>query len=283
MILRPLLNLGIARYFKDHDYWQGLNFFSGNLPLSDLPPSFWDWWHQEHARLEEGFQQWLAQGIKCTHPGQEDYPSSFLYFLERPPLCLFYKGQASWMTEKVLAVVGSRKIMAQSSLWIHSVLREFLRAHPVSLVSGGARGVDQEAHLCAMRAQRPTYAFLPSGLNQIYPKDFEGWQEDIIKGGGALISEYSPEETIKKYHFTERNRLLVAFSQAVIVVQGECRSGTLMTARWTMEMGKPLGVVPGHPTDSYFNGNLKLLREGVPPQIDAMDILALLGQGGLPF
>jgi DNA processing protein len=127
-----------------------------------------------------------------------------------------------------------------------------------------------------LRSQKPTYVFLPSGLNEIYPKDLRAWKDSILQGRGAILSEYWPSEQIKKHYFVARNRLIASMAHAVLVVQGEKRSGTLLTAKWAMEMGCPLGVVPGHPRDTAFSGNLGLLRDGVVPIIDEIDIFNLL-------
>ncbi len=163
--------------------------------------------------------------------------------------------------------------------WIQQELMGFLKNHDATIVSGGARGVDQAAHFCALRAKRPTFVFLPSGLNKIYPKDLNEWKAEIIKGEGAFISEYWPDEEIKKHYFIERNRLIAALAEVVLVTQGELRSGTMLTAQWALDLGRNIGVLPGHPMDSSFSGNLQLLRSGVPPVMDQQDLESLWNWG----
>ena len=152
------------------------------------------------------------------------------------------------------------------------MLFSFLTMNQVSIISGGARGVDQAAHLCALRAKQPTFVFLPSGLEKMYPAGLSDWQNEILNVGGAFISEYWPSEEIKKHYFIERNRLIASLSDFILVAQGELRSGTMLTAKWAIELGRELGAIPGHPKDSTFSGNLNLIRSGVLPIIDSQDL-----------
>jgi DNA processing protein len=181
-------------------------------------------------------------------------------------------GTPHWTKRPSLGVVGSRKMSSLTKEWMDQELLPFLNRNDVSVISGGARGVDQAAHLCALRAKKPTFVFLPSGLSEIYPRDMVEWKNQILNTGGAFLSEYWPNEKIKKHYFIERNRLIAAMSDFVLIAQGEKKSGTLLTAQWALDLGRDIGVLPGHPMDFHFSGNLHLMRSGVPPVVDSLDL-----------
>lgn len=274
-MVHKLYKLSVATYFRKTDIKLGLKILLEDWPLSQMPQDFLDWWQSHRHKLTQNFQSLIDQDIKFTFPGDLDYPTHFLKNLENPPLLLFYIGSSQWVNGKNLGVVGSRKINILTKQWINDELVPFLEKNAITIVSGGARGVDQASHFAALRAKRPTVVFLPSGLQQIYPKELNEWKEEILKSGGALVSEYWPDELIRKHHFLQRNRLIAAFADVVLIAQGERRSGTLLTAKWAIDLGQTIVTVPGHPADPSFSGNLELLRDGVPPVIDVNDLGSL--------
>lgn len=209
-----------------------------------------------------------------------DYPRAF-YFIKNPPLLLFVKGHCSMNDFKFISVVGSRDIRPYTSDWLELHLVDFLKSYNVGICSGGARGVDIKAHQICVRLKRPTLVFLPSGLEQTYPPELKIWEQAVLNHGGAFLSEYSPQTELRKHFFHCRNRLISALGLFTVVVQAERRSGSLITAKHSIEQGKALGVIPGHPYDSQFSGNLFLIREGAVPIIDASDLSVLYNSESL--
>lgn len=200
-------------------------------------------------------------GIHLLTPMSPDYPSRWLACID-PPLTLSVKGSLASLGAPALSVVGSREPGPESLRWMETELAEFCRSTRAVIVSGGARGIDQKAHAVAIRSGSPTIAFLPSGIESPYPADFQRWFPAIVDGGGAIVSEYPAASPMWKAHFHHRNRLIAAAGRLVLVVEARGKSGTLITATRAAEIGRPLLVIPAHPSDVRFAGNLQLLSEG---------------------
>lgn len=271
-MLTHLRYFAIAIFYKKRNPKLGLKILLEKWSQDEFPDDFWNWWMENNQQLSDQWDYFSSKWIKFTYPGNWDYPEAFLKHLDTTPLLISYIGHPSWSKNFNLGVVGSRKINSLTRDWINEELYSFLSLNQVSIISGGARGVDQSAHLCALRSKQPTFVFLPSGLEKIYPSGLSDWQDEILNCGGAFISEYWPTEEIKKHYFIERNRLIASLSDFVLVAQGELRSGTMLTAKWALELGRDLGVIPGHPKDSSFSGNLDLIRSGIQPIIDSQDL-----------
>ncbi|MGZ3748212.1 MAG: DNA-processing protein DprA [Pseudobdellovibrionaceae bacterium] len=222
-------------------------------------------------REEEDLGRLRKRGVNFTYIGEAFYPSSFRH-MPGAPLFLSYKGHPTWFAEKSLAVVGSRDASQLSHSWMEESFAEFLRQEKPVVVSGGARGVDQMAHQLALRNACPTVVVLPSGLEFIYPKSLEAWEVKIIDGGGCLLSEYAYSEKMQKHFFHDRNRLIAGLGIMTLLVESRRRSGSLLTAQKTLQLGKTVLVVPGHPCDNSHLGNLDLLSEGATPVRDAQEL-----------
>ena len=228
---------------------------------------------------------WCTENhVTILHPGHELYPQAFLG-LERPPLFLSCLGnvERALRDRPRLAVVGTREPTKRSLSWLEHHLGEFLRRREAVIVSGGARGIDQRAHLVAIRAGAPTLVFLPSGLTKIYPREISSWREPILDSGGLLISPYAPTQEIRKSHFEGRNRLIAALGQVVLIAEARRRSGSLMTARLAAELGRTLAVLPSFPGEPQSAGTLDLLFNGAFPLRDSEDLLTLFDYRGTSF
>jgi DNA processing protein len=226
------------------------------------------WWERGLRGLE-----WLNNsGGDLLFPGHPLYPDSFRG-LRTPPLFLSFLGAPCWQEEqKRLSVVGAREPSKDSLIWMERHLVELFKSGVIS-VSGGARGVDQRAHALSLRQGGRTVVFLPSGLGEIYPQSLRGWVDRVIKGGGALISEYLPSTPMKTFHFHQRNRMIAAMGDFLLVVEAAKRSGSMMTANLALDEGRSVGVLPGHPLMVKYSGNLALLSSGAQPICNGEDIL----------
>lgn len=231
---------------------------------ASLQRQFWDDW-----------QDSIVRGIAWSTPVDCDFPSDFLN-LEDPIFLFRYRGHPIWTLRKNFGVVGAREPDDRSLEWLDDNLSTVLRQLPVAVISGGARGIDQKAHILALRSGCPTVVALPSGLSQVYPSQIQDLCEAVIDGGGAVISEYSNKERMQKSHFVERNRLIVSLSQVVLAVDIARRSGSMISARQAIQQSKPLLVLPSHPMDFKNAGGLDLLIEGATPVRDDKDLLIIL-------
>ncbi len=234
------------------------------------------------AQILEGIHLDFKKNRRLLTADEIEFPHTLRY-LEEPPLLLRIEGSCPWMDHVGLAVVGSREPRDYSIRWLQSELKDFLRENSCFVSSGGARGVDQRAHLLAVQLGIPTVVFLPSGLDKIYPDTLRSFRNLIIESGGCLISEYKSEDSMRKHHFAQRNRLISGISLATLVIEAKFRSGTLLTARECIDQHKPLWVLPGHPLDSALAGNNSLLMEGATPVLSAQDLGLLFRAEQLQF
>lgn len=221
----------------------------------------------------------LELGIKFTRYGDTDYPLHF-YRLEDPPLILSYQGRACWNQFVCLAVVGSRDPMPVSVHWMKSEFYRFLKESKVKIciVSGGARGIDELSHRIALLADHPTVLFMPSGLCRPYPNNLQSLRDQILQNGGALVSEYDSNLSMKKPMFSHRNRLIAAMNQSLLIVEAQKKSGTLMTANYALAMGRTVLVIPGHPLNAAFQGSLEIIKHGGALIEGAEDLYHLLDE-----
>jgi DNA processing protein len=194
------------------------------------------------------------------------------------PFLLRLKGAPVWSGLSGLAIVGSREPSDLSRLWMDRHLGEFFRSQACFSVSGGARGVDQKAHLLSLLANRPTVVLVPSGLQCIYPQSLKELERDILAQGGAFLSEYEDDRRMQKHYFAQRNRLISGLACATLIIEARLKSGTLLTAQEAVEQHKPVWVLPGHPLDPMMQGSLELLIAGATPVQDARDLSMLFAQ-----
>jgi DNA processing protein len=195
-------------------------------------------------------------------------PPDNLYILgELPPEGLIY-----------LCVVGSRKFTSYGKEVCEKLITG-LKGYPIVIVSGFAMGIDTIAHKKAMQIGLKTMVFPGSGLSDeaIYPKTNVRMKREVIENGGCLISEFEPDFKATQWSFPMRNRLMAGISKAVLIIEAEEKSGTLITARLTTEYNRDLLVVPGSIFSPNSKGTNSLLRLGATPITGVEDLLDALG------
>lgn len=217
------------------------------------------------------------KGITWSHRDSDDYPRLWKS-LSRGPLIFSYIGEPVWNDHPVLAVVGSRTPMRDSLLWMQREFAAFLRECQVTVVSGGARGIDQWAHRLALDHRRPTVCVYPSGLLNPYPPGFEDMAARIVRQGGALISTFGLEEGMRKDFFHIRNRWIAGMAGATFVVEANRRSGSALSARLALEENREVATLPVFPMSAQGLGNLQLLNDGATLIRDAIDLQAMIGR-----
>ena len=177
-----------------------------------------------------------------------------------------------------LCIVGSRRT-TQYGQRILSKLMSGLTHHPIAIVSGLAWGTDANAHKAALEVGLPTIAVMPSGLNDdvMYPTMNRPLARQILKAGGALISENPAGFTAMLHSFAQRNRIAAGMSKASLIIEAGEKSGTLITARLALDYNREVLVVPheiGHDTGLGCN---TLIHQGATLVRSADDILEALG------
>ena len=218
-------------------------------------------------------------GVWTLQPGDPEWPQAFER-LAFPPGVLF--GLGAKPSRPAVGVVGSRASDA-FGLELARLLGRDLGAAGVSVVSGGALGVDGAAHEGALlMTQAATVAVLGCGLDLRYPPQHAGLLEKIATRG-SLVTELPPGVPPRPAHFPRRNRLIAALSDALVVVRAASRSGALGTAREAQRLGLPIFAAPGPTTDLLSRGTELLLKEGASPCRGASDVLRALGLSSAPL
>lgn len=194
------------------------------------------------------------------------------------PAKLYVRGSLPGFENAWLAVVGSRT-MTQYGRQACAHLIEGMRGAPVVIVSGLAYGVDACAHKAAIAAGLPTVAVPGSGLDWdvLYPKANVPLARDILKAGGALLSEFEPSQRAADYTFPQRNRIMAGMCRATLVIEAKERSGSLITARLATEYNRDLLVVPGSIFSAESRGTHQFLKLGATPVTEPEDVLRALG------
>ena len=131
----------------------------------------------------------------------------------------------------------------------------------VTIVSGGARGIDGQAHGVAVSGGSATVAVLGCGVDIVYPREHASLFEQIVHSG-ALVSEYPFGTLPRKYHFPARNRILAGLCDAVLVTEASRFSGTLITAGFAADYGRDVCAVPGSILSGTSRSCHDLIREG---------------------
>lgn len=191
------------------------------------------------------------------------------------PKSLYSIGTIPSTRQPTVAIVGSRKPTSYGREVTHDIASK-LAKRGVVIVSGMALGIDAIAHRAALEAGGTTIAVLANGLHRMYPSTNRQLAADIVKSGGAIMSEYDIGIEPMQYRFLERNRLVSAMADVVIVTEAASRSGTLNTAAHALVQGKELCVVPGNITSAMSAGCNSLLKQGAMPITLVDDILSLL-------
>src|SRR3989338_173579 len=207
----------------------------------------------------------------------DSFPSR-LREITDPPEKLYLKGTLPSEDHKWLCVVGSRKYTNYGEEVCEKLI-EGLRGYPVVIVSGLALGMDAIAHRAALSAKLPCVAVPGSGLDPsvLYPATNRRLADEILKAGGVILSEFDPTFRATSLSFPQRNRIMAGLSDAVLVIEAEKRSGTLITARLATEYNRYVFTIPGSIFSASSAGPHMLLRLGATPITSQEDLLNALG------
>lgn len=192
--------------------------------------------------------------------GDEIYPEQ-LRKIKNPPKQLYLKGNIELLKQNCIAIIGSRSCTKNGENLTKKFASE-LSGQGLTIVSGMAKGIDAIVHRKTIDENGKTIAVLGSGLNYIFPKENEGLYYDILKSGGLIISEYSPNVEPNSKMFLERNRIVSGISIGILVIEAMDRSGTSVTARLTTQQGRKVFVLPHEIEDIHGKGTNKLIRKG---------------------
>lgn len=190
------------------------------------------------------------------------------------PYFLFYMGNIEVINKKSIGVVGARKC-SNYGLTVTKLLTKELITNNITLISGGARGIDSIAHKTALENDGYTISVLGCGIDIAYPAENRKLFSKIAEKG-VVISEFLLGTQPLRENFPRRNRIISGLSDGVIVVEASEKSGSLITARYAHDQGKKVIGIPGSILYSGASGSNKLLRDGAEICTDLQDLRTLL-------
>jgi DNA processing protein len=200
--------------------------------------------------------------------------------LEMPdiPKQLYIKGNLPPQGIKLLCVVGARAYTNYGKDVCEKLIAS-LAGTNVGIVSGLARGIDSIAHEAALAAGLYTVALPGSGIDEsaLYPQTNIALAQRIIASGGGIMSEYDPKRKSEQYFFPQRNRIMAGLSHAILIIEAEVKSGTLITARLGTEYNKDVLTIPHSIYSKTGVGPNMLLRLGATPITKVEDLHEALG------
>ncbi len=206
---------------------------------------------------------------------QENNFTQIITSIAVTPKTLYYIGTLPEQRRPTVAIVGTRKPSRYGAEVTQHFAHE-LAKRSVVIVSGMALGVDALAHRAALEAGGTTIAVQANGLAKLYPATNRQLGQDIISAGGAIISQYEPDVAARNFQFLQRNRIVSGLSDAVIITEAAAKSGTLNTARYALEQGREVFVVPGNITSPLSAGCNLLIKQGALPITCVDDILEVI-------
>jgi len=199
----------------------------------------------------------------------------------KSPPRLYYRGYLNALDfTRSLSVVGSRMLTQSNQRALTHVLSP-IRDTDLTIISGLALGMDARAHTLAIENHLPTVAVLGSSVepNEIYPRTNAHLAEAIIASGGLLLSPFAPKTPILRHNFPARNTIIAGLTQATLVASAAQKSGALITARFALDYGRDVMIIPGNVDDPLFAGSNSLLKDGAMPITGPNDILDYFNLG----
>jgi len=197
--------------------------------------------------------------------------------IPEPPKQLWYNGVLPGNDLTLLAVVGSRKYTSYGKQAVDYLIKG-LAGYPIGIVSGLALGIDALAHESALTHGLYTLAVPGSGLDDsvLYPASHKNLADKIIKAGGGFVSELSPTTPAAPWTFPRRNRIIAGLCRATLLIEAGEKSGTLITARLTVDYNRELLAVPGSIFSSNCAGTHQFIKLGATLVTSGADILDAL-------
>ncbi len=209
--------------------------------------------------------------MKIIKSTQKNYSEKLLK-IKNYPKKLYVEGSLELFDKPIVAIVGSRDCSEYGKEQAKRFSQE-LSKKGICIISGLARGIDTIAHINSIENEGKTIAVLASGFKNIYPPENKILVEKIVNSGGAVISEFQPDEEIDMSKFPRRNRIISGLADAILVVEAKYRSGSTITARYGFSQNKEVFCIPGNISEKNSYGTNKLIQEGASLVISPKDIL----------
>ena len=247
--------------FKGEKFWEELGLNKNRQEkLSSLISQ--DWAEKEFSKLEKINSRFItAKDL--------DYPAK-LKDLAKPPIGLYIRGNANISLPSV-AIVGTRKC-SDYARTIATNLAKALAERNITVISGGARGIDTAGHRGALEANGVTISVFGTGIDKVYPAENRDLFSRILERG-ALISEFPLGTGGEAWRFPERNRIIVGMASRIVVAESPEDGGAMLTARLALELKREVWSVPGRISDDVCRGTNELFNEGAKAAISINDFV----------
>lgn len=197
-------------------------------------------------------------GIEVLFFGDEAYPSRLKQY-EDSPTILYYKGNTSLESQRIVGIVGTRKPTEYGKIQCQKLVEQ-LQPYNALIVSGLAYGVDSIAHKSAVDVGSATVGVLGHGLDRIYPASNIKLSVRMIENGG-LLTEFTSGTNPDRENFPMRNRIIAALSDVVVVVESADKGGSIITAEFANQYHKDVFAFPGRVGDSLSQGCNTLIKQ----------------------
>lgn len=202
----------------------------------------------------------------------DQYPDQ-LRRIKKPPKQLYLKGNTKLLQTPGIAIIGARTCTEYGEKMAKKFSRE-LSLKGLTIISGMAKGIDSFAHIESLQSTGNTIAVLPSGSNEIYPKENIKLYNKILEDNGLILSEYDENIKADSKKFLERNRIVTGLSIGILVIEGGCRSGTSVTAKLAKEQQKNIFCIPSSLENLKGITPNKLIKEGAFLVTELEDIIS---------
>ncbi|MFV0539915.1 MAG: DNA-processing protein DprA [Aestuariibaculum sp.] len=224
----------------------------GNIVLKGL-------WDKQHVLEAEKEMQFIKKNeVKVLYFEDNDYPNKLKHCVDGPVL-LFQTGNINLKQQRIISVVGTRKITAKGVAFCEQLVEQLAVYNPI-IVSGFAYGTDITAHKAALKHKLQTVGCLAHGVNQIYPKVHKKYVSEVEKNGG-FFTDFWSNAIFDRNNFLKRNRVIAGLSEATIVIESAEKGGSLVTADIANSYNRDVFAVPGRPTDMQSEGCNNLIKQ----------------------
>ncbi|MCX7804010.1 MAG: DNA-processing protein DprA [Planctomycetota bacterium] len=236
---------------------------------------------REDGRAEREIERCEKLGVRILIFESSEYPEQLRHIYD-PPILLYVRGSLLKDDALSIAVVGSRRCTPYGRRQAHGLAADLARVG-LTVVSGLARGIDTAAHEGVLSVEKGrTVAVLGNGLASVYPPENEALAERVA-ASGALISEFPLDAGPQAENFPRRNRIISGLSLGVVVVEGDEKSGALITAAHAVEQGREVFAVPGPVDSPGSRGPHKLIKQGAKLVERVGDILGEIEEISKPL
>lgn len=225
----------------------------------------------EKAQHELDFIE--KNGIAVTYFTDSNYPRRLLNAADSP-IVLFSLGTCNLNAQHVVSIVGTRRCTEYGRHYCTALVQQLTeQLDDVVIVSGLAYGTDITAHRAAMKCDVPTVAVQACGLNKIYPAEHRNDAVEIVRRGGAIVSDYTSQDTLHRGNFVARNRIIAGLSDCTVVVESAEKGGSLITAHIAQSYDRDVFALPGRVGDEYSKGCNRLIQNNQAMLITCADDL----------